>query len=104
MKKTNRINFTKKISEVSKQIEEVKITCFYMLSTDLYKIDNNNLTEIIIKKFENHPATIMTLIATDNKKLFQKKHKSWKIPKELRHLKSEVDEKTNPFGYWNTNA
>lgn len=97
MKKTNRINFTKKISEVSKQIEEVKITCFYMLSTDLYKIDNNNLTEIIIKKFENHPATIMTLIATDNKKLFQKKHKSWKIPKELRHLKSEVDEKTNYY-------
>lgn len=97
MKKTNSINFTEKIPEVSKQIEEIKITCFYMLSTDLYKIENNKLTEIIIKKFENHPATIMTLIATEDNQLFSKKHEPWKIPKELHHLKSEVDEKTNYY-------
>ena len=40
-----------KIPEISKKIEEVKITSFYMLSTDLYKIDNNKLIEIITKKF-----------------------------------------------------
>ena len=97
MKKTNSINFTEKIPEVSKQIEEIKITCFYMLSTDLYKIENNKLTEIIIKKFENHPATIMTLIATEDNQLFSKKYEPWKIPKELQHLKSEVDEKTNYY-------
>ena len=50
MKKTNSINLFEKIPEVSKQIEEIKITCFYMLSTDLYKIDNDKLTKIIIRK------------------------------------------------------
>ena len=97
MKKTNTINFVEKIPEVSKKIEEVKITCFYMLSTDLYKIESSELMEIITKKFENHPATIMTLIATEDNQLFSKKHEPWKIPKELQHLKSEVDEKTNYY-------
>ena len=50
MKKTNTINFVEKIPEVSKKIEEVKITCFYMLSTDLYKIESSKLMEIITKK------------------------------------------------------
>lgn len=97
MKKTNTINFVEKIPEVSKKIEEVKITCFYMLSTDLYKIESSKLMEIITKKFENHPATIMTLIATEDNQLFSKKHEPWKIPKELQHLKSEVDKKTNYY-------
>ena len=86
-----------KIPEISKKIEEVKITSFYMLSTDLYKIDNNKLIEIITKKFENHPATIMTLIGTKNNTLLKKKYKPWKIPKELQHLKNKVDEKTNYY-------
>ncbi|HES9238853.1 TPA: hypothetical protein VPI11_000155, partial [Streptococcus pyogenes] len=97
MKKTNSINFSEKIPEISKQIEEIKITCFYMLSTDLYKIENNKLTEIITKKFKNHPATIMELIGTEDNQLFSKKHEPWKIPKELQHLKSKVDEKTNYY-------
>lgn len=86
-----------KIPEISKQIEEVKITSFYMLSTDLYKIDNNKLIEIITKKFENHPATILTLIGTKDNTLLKKKYKPWKIPKELQHLKNKVDEKTNYY-------
>lgn len=86
-----------KIPEISKKIEEVKITSFYMLSTDLYKIDNNKLIEIITKKFENHPATILTLIGTKNNTLLKKKYKPWKIPKELQHLKNKVDEKTNYY-------
>lgn len=72
MKKTNTINFVEKIPEVSKKIEEVKITCFYMLSTDLYKIESSKLMEIITKKFENHPATIMELRATKDNQLFKK--------------------------------
>lgn len=86
-----------KIPEISKQIEEVKITCFYMLSTDLYKIENNKLTEIITKKFENHPATIMALIGTEENDLFIKRYESWTIPKELNRLKSKIDEKTNNY-------
>lgn len=86
-----------KIPEISKQIEEVKITCFYMLSTDLYKIENNKLTEIITKKFENHPATIMELIGTEENDLFIKRYESWTIPKELNRLKSKIDEKTNNY-------
>ena len=86
-----------KIPEISKQIEEVKITCFYMLSTDLYKIENNKLTEIITKKFENHPATIMKLIGTEENDLFIKRYESWTIPKELNRLKSKIDEKTNNY-------
>lgn len=39
----------------------------------------------------------MTLIATEDNQLFSKKHEPWKIPKELHHLKSEVDEKTNYY-------
>lgn len=97
MKKTTCINFSEKIPEISKQIEEVKITCFYMLSTDLYKIENNKLTEIITKKFENHPATIMELIGTEENDLFIKRYKSWTIPKELNRLKSKIDEKTNNY-------
>ncbi|WP_062004535.1 hypothetical protein [Streptococcus cristatus] len=97
MKKKDNINLAEKISEISKKIEEVKITCFYMLSTDLYKIENNKLTEIITKKFENHPATIMELRATKDNQLFIKKHDSWRIPKELQHLKSKVDDKTNYY-------
>lgn len=96
MKKTC-INFSEKIPEISKQIEEVKITCFYMLSTDLYRIENNKLTEIITKKFENHPATIMELIGTEENDLFIKRHESWTIPKELDHFKSKIDEKTNYY-------
>ena len=97
MKKTTCINFSEKIPEISKQIEEVKITCFYMLSTDLYKIENNKLTEIITKKFENHPATIMELIGTEENDLFIKRYESWTIPKELNRLKSKIDEKTNNY-------
>lgn len=97
MKKTTCINFSEKIPEISKQIEEVKITCFYMLSTDLYKIENNKLTEIITKKFENHPATIMQLIGTEENDLFIKRYESWTIPKELNRLKSKIDEKTNYY-------
>lgn len=97
MKKTTCINFSEKIPEISKQIEEVKITCFYMLSTDLYRIENNKLTEIITKKFENHPATIMELIGTEENDLFIKRHESWTIPKELDHFKSKIDEKTNYY-------
>lgn len=97
MKKTTCINFSEKIPEISKQIEEVKITCFYMLSTDLYKIENNKLTEIITKKFENHPATIMELIGTEENDLFIKRYESWTIPKELNRLKSKIDEKTNYY-------
>lgn len=97
MKKTTCINFSEKIPEISKQIEEVKITCFYMLSTDLYKIENNKLTEIITKKFENHPATIMELIGTEENDLFVKRYESWTIPKELNRLKSKIDEKTNYY-------
>ena len=52
MKKTTNINWAEKIPEVSKQIKEFKITSFYILSTDLYKIDNNKLTKIITDKFE----------------------------------------------------
>ena len=99
MKKTTCINFSEKIPEISKQIEEVKITCFYMLSTDLYKIENNKLTEIITKKFENHPATIMELIGTEENDLFIKRYESWTIPKELNRLKSKIDEKTNYYLY-----
>lgn len=97
MKKTNSINFSEKIPEISKQIEEIKITCFYMLSTDLYKIENNKLMEIITKKFKNHPATIMELIGTEDNQLFSKKHESWIVPKKLQHLKSKIDEKTNYY-------
>ena len=97
MKKTTCINFSEKIPEISKQIEEVKITCFYMLSTDLYKIENNKLTEIITKKFENHPATIMQLIGTEENDLFIKRYESWTIPKELNRLKRKIDEKTNYY-------
>ena len=97
MKKTNTINFVEKIPEISKKIEEVKITCFYMLSTDLYKIESSKLMEIITKKFENHPATIMELRATKNNQLFIKKHESWEIPEELQHFKNEVDEKTRYY-------
>lgn len=97
MKKTNTINFVEKIPEVSKKIEEVKITCFYMLSTDLYKIESSKLMEIITKKFENHPATIMELRATKDNQLFIKNHESWEIPEGLQHLKNEVDEKTRYY-------
>ena len=68
-----------------------------MLSTDLYKIENNKLTEIITKKFENHPATIMELIGTEENDLFIKRYESWTIPKELNRLKSKIDEKTNYY-------
>ncbi|WP_238385650.1 hypothetical protein [Streptococcus sp. S784/96/1] len=43
MAKPTKINWNEKIPEISKKIEEIKITSFYMLSTDLYKIDNNKL-------------------------------------------------------------
>ena len=43
MKKPINNNWGEKISEVSKQIKEFKITSFYMLSTDLYKINNIKL-------------------------------------------------------------
>lgn len=43
-----------------------------MLSTDLYKIESSKLMEIITKKFENHPATIMELRATKDNQLFKK--------------------------------
>ena len=48
----------------------------------------------------------MTLIATEDNQLFSKKHEPWKIPKELHHLKSEVDEKTNYYLdlYFNSNS
>lgn len=97
MKKTNSINLFEKIPEVSKQIEEIKITCFYMLSTDLYKIDNDKLTKIIIKKFENHPATIMTLIGTEDNQLITEKHTFWNIPSDIQHLKEEINKKTNGY-------
>lgn len=97
MKKTTCINFSEMIPEISKQIEEVRITSFYMLSTDLYKIENDKLTEIITKKFENHPATIMELIGTEENDLFIKRYESWMIPKELNRLKSKIDEKTNYY-------
>ena len=73
MKKTINIDWGEKISEVSKKIKEFKITSFYMLSTDLYKIDNKKLTQIITNKFEKHHATIMILIDTKDKQLIAKK-------------------------------
>ena len=97
MKKTTNINWAEKIPEVSKQIKEFKITSFYILSTDLYKIDNNKLTKIITDKFENHPATIMVLIGTKDNQLLIKKHKFWNIPSDLHHLKEEIDKKTNDY-------
>ena len=44
-----------------------------MLSTDIYKINNKKLTQIITKKFKNHPATIMVLIGTKDGQLIAKK-------------------------------
>ncbi|WP_238386306.1 hypothetical protein [Streptococcus sp. S784/96/1] len=70
MAKPTKINWNEKIPEISKKIEEIKITSFYMLSTDLYKIDNNKLIKIITQKFENHPATIAILIGTKDTILY----------------------------------
>lgn len=97
MKKTINNNWGEKISEVSKKIKEFKITSFYMLSTDLYKIDNKKLTQIITNKFENHPATIMVLIGTKDNQLIAKKNKFWNIPSEIHHLKDAIDKKTNDY-------
>lgn len=97
MKKNNGVNYSETIPEVSKKIEEIKITSFYMLSTDLYKINNKKLTKIITDKFENHPATIMVLIGTKDNQLLTKKHKFWNIPSNLHHLKEEIDKKTNDY-------
>lgn len=94
MKKPINNNWGEKISEVSKQIKEFKITSFYMLSTDLYKINNKKLTQIITKKFKNHPATIMVLIGTKDGQLIAKKNEFWNIPSEIHHLKEAIDEKT----------
>lgn len=97
MKKPINNNWGEKISEVSKQIKEFKITSFYMLSTDLYKINNKKLTQIITKKFKNHPATIMVLIGTKDGQLIAKKNEFWNIPSEIHHLKEAIDEKTNDY-------
>lgn len=97
MKKTTNVNWAEKIYEVSEQIKEFKITSFYLLSTDLYKIDNKKLTKIITKKFENHPATIMILIGTKDNALCTKKRQAWKLPDEMQHLKSKIDEKTDYY-------
>ena len=97
MKKPINNNWGEKISEVSKQIKEFKITYFYMLSTDLYKINNKKLTQIITKKFKNHPATIMVLIGTKDGQLIAKKNEFWNIPSEIHHLKEAIDEKTNDY-------
>ncbi|MGT2960062.1 hypothetical protein [Streptococcus caballi] len=97
MAKPTKINWNEKIPEISKKIEEIKITSFYMLSTDLYKIDNNKLIKIITQKFENHPATIAILIGTKDNELYEKKHELWKLPDELLHLENKVIEKTNYY-------
>ena len=68
-----------------------------MLSTDLYKIDNKKLTQIITNKFENHPAAIMILIGTKDNQLIAKKNKFWNIPSEIHHLKDAIDKKTNDY-------
>ncbi|MEX2785607.1 hypothetical protein AB3331_10590 [Streptococcus sp. H49] len=97
MKKNNSVNYVEAIPEVSKKIEEIKITSFYMLSTDLYKITNKKLTKIITDKFENHPATIMVLIGTKNNQLLTKKRKFWNVPSNIHNLKEEIDKKTNDY-------
>ncbi|WP_201776494.1 MULTISPECIES: hypothetical protein [unclassified Streptococcus] len=68
-----------------------------MLSTDLYKIKNSKLTEIITQKFENHPATIIVLIGTKDSQFSTKKHKSWDVPSDIANLKEEIDKKNNDY-------
>lgn len=85
------------IQHISKKIQEIKITSFYLLSTDLYKLKNDKLINNITKKYDKHPATLMVLKNANSGELFCKQNDLWKLPPELQNLQKEVETKTSNY-------
>lgn len=83
---------SEEIKNITEKIQGIKITTTYLISTDLYKISTDKLTKLVIEKFYNHPATIMTIRSTSQNTLNIEKKELWKIKSDNLILKSKINE------------
>lgn len=87
--------------EITKNMDGVKISSTYLISTELYKIETHKLIKLVTEKFLEHPATIMALIGNTDNLLMHKKMPHWKIPSPNLPLKDlinrEIDEYLDLF-------